>query len=299
MFPGQGSQKAGMGREVFEASAAARAVFELADEVLGRPLTRLCFEGPDDELTRTSSAQPAILATSLAILAETLQSGGLSARPAYCAGHSLGQFTALVAAGALQYEDALKLVQERGRLMEEAGRQRPGTLAAIVALDAAAVEAICQESGAEPCNYNGPTQIVVGGTSDAVERACELAKERGGRGLAVNVSGAFHTSLMAPAAEAFAGVLKGVDLREPLIPVVSNVTARPLNGADIRGDLERQITSPVRWHQSIVFMVEQGVSSFVEIGPGRILSTQLKRSLPEARVTSINGASTLAGAANV
>lgn len=299
IFPGQGSQKAGMGRDVYEASPAARAIFERGDEALGRPLSKLCFEGPDEELTRTSSAQPAILVTSIAILAAALESGSLASRPAYCAGHSVGQFTALVTAGSLGFEGALKLVQERGQLMEEAGKQHPGTLAAIVGLAAEAVEGICRDSGAEPCNYNGPTQIVVGGTAEAVERACALAKERGGRGLPVNVSGAFHTSLMQPAADGFAGVIAGTEAREPQVPVVSNVTARPVRGADVAGDLAKQIISPVRWHQSTVFMREQGVATFIEVGPGRILTTQLKRGLPDAQAISIEGASSLAGAANV
>jgi [acyl-carrier-protein] S-malonyltransferase len=295
VFPGQGSQKAGMGRDVFDASEPARAVFQQADEVLDRPLTTLCFDGPDDELTLTSNAQPAILATTIAILAAALDAGALNSRPAFVGGHSLGQFTALVAAGALGFADALRLVQERGRLMAEAGRRQAGKMAAIVGLDAEAVDAICADCGAEPANYNGPTQIVVGGTPEAIELASALAKERGGRGLPVNVSGAFHTSLMEPAAKAFAGELASASFAEPAIPVVSNVTALPVpSAAEIASDLSMQIRSPVRWHQSTEYMAAKGVRTFLEIGPGRLLTAQLKRSLPDITVANIEGVTGLA-----
>jgi [acyl-carrier-protein] S-malonyltransferase len=271
-----------------------------ADEVLGRKLSVLCFDGPEDELTLTSNAQPAILATSIAVLAAALEAGALTSRPAFVAGHSLGQFTALVAAGSLTLADALRLVEERGRLMAEAGKQREGTMAAIVGLEAGAVEAICADSGAEPANYNGPTQVVIAGTPEAVDRACVLAKERGGRGLPVNVSGAFHSSLMEPAGTAFAKALEPIHANDPAIPVVSNVTALPVrSGVVVARDLARQITSAVKWHQSTTWMFEHGATKFLEIGPGRLLTTQLKRSIPDAATESIEGVSGLASSANV
>ncbi len=286
VFPGQGSQKAGMGAEVRSSSGAAREVFARADEAIGFALSSLCANGPDDELTSTANAQPAILATSLAILAAALESGALASRPAFVAGHSLGEYTALVAAGALSIEDAVRLVRERGRLM---GAQTEGTLAAVVGLDEATVAAICRESGAEVANYNAPTQTVIGGAPAAVERACALAKERGGRGLPVNVSGAFHTSLMEPAAREFARVLELVAIGEPAIPVIGNVSAQPLTTADdVRADLREQIRSPVRWYQSMDTAQANGVRRVIELGPGRILSSQLKRSHPDLELGSLD-----------
>jgi [acyl-carrier-protein] S-malonyltransferase len=275
-----------MGAEVRASSAAAREVFALADEAAGFALSELCASGPDEELTSTANAQPAILATSLAILAAALESGALASRPAYVAGHSLGQYTALVAAGSLSVEDAVRLVRERGRLM---GRQTEGTLAAVVGLDEATVAEICHESGAEVANYNAPTQTVIGGTAAAVERACALAKERGGRGLPVNVSGAFHTSLMEPAAREFARVLETVEIGEPAIPVIGNVSAQPLaTAADVRTDLREQIRSPVRWYQSMDTAQANGVRRVIELGPGRILTSQLKRSHPDFELRSLD-----------
>ena len=260
----------------------------------------LCANGPDDELTSTANAQPAILATSLAILAAALESGALASRPAFVAGHSLGEYSALVAAGALSIEDAVRLVRERGRLMAEAGRQAEGTLAAVVGLDEATVAEICRESGAEVANYNAPTQTVIGGTPAAVERACALAKERGGRGLPVNVSGAFHTSLMEPAAREFARVLEAVAIGEPAIPVIGNVSAQPLTTVeDVRADLREQIRSPVRWYQSMDTAQAKGVRRVIELGPGRILSSQLKRSHPDLELGSLDEAAALKAASSV
>lgn len=294
-FPGQGSQKPGMGKDVFQTSAAARAVYRIADDVLGTPLSRLCFEGPEDELTRTANAQPAILVTSVALLAAALEGEALARRPSFCAGHSLGEYTALVSAGALAFEDALLLVQERGRLMEEAGQEQPGTMAAIVGLNEEAVEAICAEAGAEPCNYNAPGQVVIGGTPEAVEAACRLAKERGGRGLPLRVSGAFHTSLMDRAAARFSDIVARFPVRDPVVPVIGNVSGAPLQTAeDVRRDLQEQIRRPVRWHQSVTRMIDEGVASFVEVGPGRVLTTMLKRAAPQVKAIPFDSADALA-----
>lgn len=297
VFPGQGSQKVGMGAEVRESCETARSIFTLADEALGISMSDLCANGPDDELTNTLNAQPAILVTSLAILAAALESGAIASRPAYVAGHSLGQYTALVAAGSLGVEDAVRLVRERGRIM---GMQSEGTLAAVVGLDEATVADICRESGAECANYNAPTQTVVGGSREAVERACVLAKERGGRGLPVNVSGAFHTSLMEPAAQQFAEALDTTDILAPQIAVIGNVSAQPLESVDqVRADLREQINSPVRWYQSMDTAQAKGVRRVVELGPGKVLSAQIKRSHPDFELSNLDEAAALKAASGV
>lgn len=288
-----------MGRDVAEGSGAARDVYESADAVLGYGLSRLCFEGPEDELTLTSNTQPAIMTTSLAILAAAVESGTLRNRPAFVAGHSLGQYTALVVAGSLAFEDALRLVRERGRLMAEAGERQPGTMAAIVGLDEQTVGEICDESGAEPCNYNLESQVVVGGRPENVDRARELAKERGGKGLPIKVSGAFHTSLMQPAADALAEALRDVNVAEPAIPVVSNVTGGPVHRDEILNDLAVQVIRPVRWHQSISHMAAGGVRRFVEIGSGQVLKAMMKRHSSELEMVTLNSASALASPGNV
>ncbi|MFQ5473410.1 MAG: ACP S-malonyltransferase [Dehalococcoidia bacterium] len=300
IFPGQGSQYVGMAKDVAESSSSARRIFDIADEILEFALSALCFEGPEDELRATSNAQPAILTASLGILAAALETGALQRCPAFMAGHSLGQYTALVAAGSLRFEDALRLVRERGLLMEEAGRERPGTMAAIVGLDEATVTGICGESGAEACNYNLESQMVVGGEPDAVERARKLARERGGKGLPIKVSGAFHTSLMRPAAEKLRAVLAGTSVAEPMNPVISNVTGEPVgSGDEMLSDLADQIVSPVRWHQSINLMLSRGTKTFIEIGPGEVLTTMLKRHSADFETTTLNSAEAIRRPANV
>jgi len=296
VFPGQGSQKTGMGNEVRAASAVAREVFAIADEVVGHPLSEICANGPDEELTRTENAQPALLTAALAVLAAGLQSGAIRARPAYKAGHSLGQYTALVAAGSLSMKEGVRLVRERGRLM---GAATVGTMAAVVGLREADVEAICAEAGAEVANYNAPTQTVVGGTREAVERACALAKERGGRGLPVNVSGAFHTTLMEEASREFAKSLEAATFAIPAIPVIGNVSGKPLTSPDeIMADLSQHIRSPVRWYQSMDWMEANGVRRVMEIS-GKLLTAQLKRSNPNLEAVSLEEAAALRATSNV
>ncbi len=300
VFPGQGSQKVGMGRDACEDFSYARKVFALADGTLSTPLSKICFDGPEEALTATDNAQPAILAASLAYLAAAVEAGALPERPGFVAGHSLGEYTALVAAGSLSVADALLVVRERGRLMAGAGAKNPGTMAAILGLDEEAALKICAESGAEPANYNLPTQTVIGGAPAAIERAMELAKERGGKALPVKVSGAFHTSLMAPAAAEFARAVDEVTIRAPQIPVISNVTGRPLaNAEDVRRDLREQMMKPVRWQQTIGFLTGAGVTRFVEVGPGRILTNMLKRGAPEADVRTIDSVESLSTKSHV
>ncbi len=294
LFPGQGSHQVGAGRDLFDAFPLARRVFERLDEVLGFPLSRLCFEGPDEQLRDTANAQPAILAASLACLAAALESGALKRRPAFLAGHSLGEFGALVAAGALDLDDAASLVATRGRLMRDASEKRPGTKTAIIGLNGEALDEVCRGSGVEPCNYNSPSQVVVGGTLAAVAQASRLAKERGGRALPLNVSGAFHTSLMAPAAQEFAAAVDACPVRDPAIPVIANTTAEPLtNAAAVRDELRQQIIRPILWHQSVMKMTSAGVVTFVETGPGRALSGLIKRAGPGLTALNLDSVDSL------
>jgi [acyl-carrier-protein] S-malonyltransferase len=261
----------GAGRDLYDSFPLAREVFQRCDEALSLPLSEICFRGPEETLRDTANAQPAILAVSLACLAAGLESGALQRRPAFMAGHSLGEFTALVAAGALDLEDAISLVATRGRLMAEASLRQPGTMAAIIGLNDESVDDVCRRSGAQPCNYNSPSQAVVGGSLVAVEEASRLASERGGRAVPLNVSGAFHTSLMAPAAEEFAAAVDVCPMSDPS-------TAEPLaTAAAVRQELREQIIRPVLWHKSVLGMISAGVTSFIEAGPGRVLSGLMKR----------------------
>jgi len=297
VFPGQGAQSVGMGRDLYLASAAARAIFDLADATLGFALTRLCFEGPEEALTATENAQPALLtvgAALLAVLADTSVdvSSVVGRRSSVVAGHSLGEYSALVAAGAIDIPTALRLVRRRGELMSEA---REGGMAAIIGIDEAALEQICREASAEDApvviaNYNSPGQLVISGASAAVERACALAKERGAkRALPLKVSAAFHSPLMRDAAAGLAAAVAQAAILDARTPVISNVTAEPLTQADaIRRELIAQVTSPVRWIASVRRMSAAGVDTFVEIGPGSVLTGLIKRIAPDARLMNVS-----------
>jgi [acyl-carrier-protein] S-malonyltransferase len=280
VFPGQGSQKPGMGRAWAEARAEARQTFEEADRVLGFPLSRLCWEGPEEELGLTVNTQPALLTTSVAIH-RCLADSPLAA--VAHAGHSLGEYSAFVAAGALDFADALRLVRRRGELMQEAVPVGVGGMAAIIGLDTDVVTAIAQEAGGaeEVCavaNLNGLGQTVLAGHKGAIDRAVALAKERGARKATVlAVSAPFHSPLMRPAREGMAELLDKTTFADPRVPVVSNVDAAPVTtGAAARDALIRQIDNPVRWVESVVWMAEQaagtGVGAFLEVGPGNVLS---------------------------
>jgi [acyl-carrier-protein] S-malonyltransferase len=286
LFPGQGSQQVGMGRALSAKSAAARAVFDKADAILQRSLTQICFVGPEDLLRQTINTQPAILTVSLACLAAARERGLLPETADFLAGHSLGEYTAAVAAGALSFEHGLQLVQERGRLMQAASEENPGTMIAVLGLDEAAAHELCAASGAQVCNVNGPGQVVVGGDLDAVARATEMARTYGARrAVPLNVSGAFHTSLMEPAAVGMTAVLAGADLRKPEAAIVANGTGMPVDDAEsLRAELSFQLTHPVLWQQSVEHMLASGVSTFVEFGPGQVLSGLVKRTAPAAMV---------------
>lgn len=282
LFPGQGSQKVGMGKALFDTSGKAREVFERADEALGFSISKLCFEGPDEELTLTKYTQPAIVTTSIAALAALREAQPEMPLPAFAAGHSLGEYSALVAAGALSIEDAVRVVHLRGAAMQEAVPTGQGGMAAIMGGDAAAVQALCDEAAQgealSPANYNAPGQIVIAGTRAAVERAQDLAKEKSLKAIPLKVSAPFHCALMAPAAEKVRAALADVEIATPTIPVVANVSAEPNQDADaIAALLVRQIDSAVLWDRSISFMKTQGVDRALEIGPGKVLAGLVKR----------------------
>ena len=285
LFPGQGSQHVGMGRALAEQFPRARDTFAEADDVLGIGLSRLCFEGPAESLSLTENTQPALLAHGWALARVLTEDLGL--RPDWAAGHSLGEFTALVAAGALRFSDALRLVRERGRAMQQAVPVGEGTMAAVLGLEADAVEAICREASqgevVSAANFNGPGQVVIAGHRTAVERASALAKARGAkRVLPLSVSAPFHCSLMQPAADHLQAVLATVSFETPALPVLSNVEADVYpNAAAIPRLLVRQVISPVRWQESVVKLAQLGCRRALEVGPGKVLTGLVKRIAPE------------------
>jgi len=296
VFPGQGSQYVGMGRDLYETYPEARALFDEADGILGFPLSKLCFEGPKEELDDTINTQPALLMVSVALL-RTLELNQLNLlNPLAVAGHSMGEYTALVAAGALDFAHALKLVRERGRLMKEAGELNPGAMAAIIGLDAGTLEGICREAGSQLpassvqiANYNSPGQIVISGHKEALEWAMKLARERvAKRVVPLAVSIASHSPLMRPAAERLRRVVEATPFRRARIPVVANVTAEPITAPEeIREELVTQLTSPVRWMESVRWMAAQGVTTFVEIGPKDVLTGLIRRIDKGVRTVSV------------
>ncbi len=292
VFPGQGSQYLGMGRELYEASSLVRDVFDDAGNALGFDIADICFNGPEDRLNTTQYTQPAILTVSVAILKHLLSETDLN--PVLLAGHSLGEYTALVAANVLSFKDAVKMVYKRGLYMQEAVPIGIGGMAAIIGLDRDVVEESCSdaskgESIVVPANYNSPGQIVVSGYRDAVERVVEIARDKGcKRAITLNVSVPSHSPLMEEAATRLAHDLDGVGFSQPDIPIVTNLSAEPVSSASqLKEHLIRQLTSPVRWDESILRMVDSGIEAFLEIGPGRVLKGLLKRILPGAEVYNI------------
>lgn len=316
LFPGQGSQAVGMGADVAAASPAARAVFARADSRLGFALSALCFQGPEETLKETINTQPAIVAVSLALRAAleehlTAKSVGERLQPAYVAGHSVGEYAALVASDALDLEDALELVRERGRLMHEEGTAIPSGMAAVLGLDDAIVQDVCAQATEETlaalgeqatthpglgrvvvANINSPGQVVISGEQQALARAMELASARGAkRVVALAVSGAFHSPVMEPAAAGLARAVAVTPLRDATIPLISNISATPLTEADaLRTELARQIVSPVQWVKTIEYLSAQGVGIFVEIGPGQVLAGLVKRIVKGATLFNISTA---------
>jgi [acyl-carrier-protein] S-malonyltransferase len=325
VFPGQGSQAVGMGADVNASSPAARSLFAAADGALGFALSTLCFEGPEETQRETINAQPAIVTVSLALLAALRERMGAAApdlagapvfagepSPAYVAGHSVGEYTAAVAAGALDLASALRLVRERGRLMHEVGTSWPGGMAAIIGMEDAALAQVCAAAtaatragleaaqlAANPgvgqvviANYNSPGQTVISGERQALERALELARAAGARrALPLAVSGAFHSPMMAPAGERLRAAIAGVTPRDPDVPLISNITATPLTRADeLPDEFSKQVTSAVQWTRTVEYLVGEGVTTFVEIGPGQVLSGLIKRIAKSAETLTVGNA---------
>lgn len=281
VFPGQGAQSVGMGRDLYENSRAARAVFDEADAVLGFSLSRLCFEGPEAELVQTVNAQPAIVTVSFACLEAFREAHGSDGLPppAFAAGHSLGEYTALAAAGVLDFAQAVYLARERGRLMHEAGLASPGGMVAVLGLDEPTVAEVCRQSGAGIANINCPGQIVISGPLDAIEKAEGLAKAAGAsRTVRLAVSGAFHSPLMQPAVEGMERIIATMDFNQPQVPIIGNTTAEPLTeAAAVKAELLRQLCHCVQWQRSVEYMVDNSVGTFMEIGPGRVLVGLIRR----------------------
>jgi [acyl-carrier-protein] S-malonyltransferase len=286
IFPGQGSQAVGMGKGLAEAFPAARAAFEEADEALGFSLSRLCFLGPEEAQRLTENTQPAILAVSVAAFRALSAEAPLA--PAFVAGHSLGEYSALVAAGSLAFADALRAVRERGRAMQEAVPAGEGAMAALLGSDREQVEQICREASASglvvPANYNSPGQIVIAGAKAGVARAMALFKDRGGkRALELPVSAPFHCALMEPAARRMEKLLRDIRVDTPKTPLINNADALALTGSgEIVPSLVRQVTSPVRWEESVRLMARGGVKAFLELGPGGVLAGLVRRIDKEA-----------------
>ncbi len=291
VFPGQGSQFVGMGRDLFENYGEARAVFEAADSALGQKLSELCFQGPEAELTDTINAQPALLTHSTAALAVLKSSLGASLLPPlFTAGHSLGEYSALVAADSLDFADAVRLVRARGAAMKRAGEVRPGAMAALLGLDDERVAAICREvGGVQVANYNAPGQIVVSGEKGALDRVLALAKQAGAkRAMPLAVSIAAHSELMRPAADEFRAAVDATDIRPPRLTVISNITALPLESIEaIRQEMVAQLTSPVQWVKSVQYMALGGVQRFYEIGSKDVLAGLIRRIVKDGQAFSI------------
>ena len=286
LFPGQGSQAVGMGRAFYETSPGAKAFFEEANDALGFDLKRLVFEGPEAELALTANTQPAVLTASVAAAAACAERG---LKPALAAGHSLGEYSALVVAGALRFADAVRLVRKRGQFMQEAVPVGAGAMAAIMGLDLAGVEAVCGDAAqgevVAVANINSPAQIVIAGHRGAVERAVALAAERGGKkSVLLPVSAPFHCALMQPAADRLAVELAAIPVRDPVIPVVRNVDAEvSRTAADVTHALLAQVARPVRWAACVERLAREGADVFVEVGPGRVLSGLLKRIVDDVK----------------
>lgn len=295
LFPGQGAQSVGMGRQLHAASEAARAVFSAADAALGEPLSTMIFEGPEEPLTRTANAQPAIVAMSIAVLAAVRERWPALPAPAYAAGHSLGEYSALVAAEALSLPDAVRLVRARGRAMQAAVPEGAGAMAAIMGLEGPAIEALCARAATDTgeivscANFNAPGQVVIAGTQRAVARATELASEAKGKAIPLKVSAPFHCALMAPAALAVATELDRVVVNNLVFPVVANVDAAPNHAASrVKELLVRQVDGAVRWEQAVRFMHAEGVTHAVELGPGKVLAGLMKRIAKDLKVLSVS-----------
>jgi len=290
IFPGQGSQYVGMGKDLYDNCPEAKNIFDRAEEILPElNLKKLCFEGPVEELTQTANSQVAILVTSIAALRALETSGTFSVQPVICAGLSLGEYSALVACGSLEFPDAVKLVRRRGELMEQAAKNNPGTMASIIGIFASDLKEVCRETGTEIANLNSPGQIVISGKKEAVQKAMALARQKGAKkAILLNVSGPFHSSLMREIAGEFKKELDKTKFSDPKAPIISNVTADYEKGAEeIKENLVKQLYSPVRWEESIIRIRQEGCNTFFEIGPGKVLKGLLRRIDPELKTYNI------------
>ncbi|MFQ5996709.1 MAG: ACP S-malonyltransferase [Dehalococcoidales bacterium] len=289
VFPGQGSQWVGMGRDLYDDFKSARAVFDQADEVLGFSLSKLCFEGPEDELRQTLNAQPAILTVSCACLMAAREVSPNLPLPAFVAGHSLGEYTTLAFSRVFDFATTVYLARERGRLMHEAGMLRPGSMAAVMGFDEALLAEVCQQTGTYIVNINCPGQLVISGDRDNMAQAMDLAKAKGApRVIPLPVSDAFHTPLMQPAVDGMARITARLFFNAPAIPIIANTTAQPLTtGEAVKEELFRQLCNCVQWQRSIEYMVAEGVSTFIEIGPGKVLTGLIKRINKEVETINI------------
>ncbi|MFQ5592005.1 MAG: ACP S-malonyltransferase [Phycisphaerae bacterium] len=301
IFPGQGSQVVGMGRDVSESDTRVKKVFDLANEVVGFDLARLCFDGPAEELERTDIQQPAVFVTSVAIWTAFIEGGGRRNHFTRMAGLSLGEYTALHVAGALTFEDALRLVCRRGELMQQAALAAPSGMVSLIGADEASAKALCDHARGEdvlgPANFNCPGQIVISGSKAACERAVSLAAEFGCRGVSLPVAGAFHSPLMEPAAAGLWEMLVRTPFSPPQVPVIANVDGQYHQDApSLRESLRRQLTQPVLWQRCMERLMEEGVDRFVEIGPGRVLTGLIRKINRKAEALSLNAAGSVAGA---
>jgi [acyl-carrier-protein] S-malonyltransferase len=290
VFPGQGSQSVGMGKDLYEALDSVKALFKQADDAISFPISGLCFEGPEEELRKTVNAQPALVLVSIACLTVAQELAGKALPHAeFMAGHSLGEYTALAAAGVVDFATAVYLSRERGRLMYDAGLKEPGTMAAVLGLEQAVVEEICRQAGVAIANVNCPGQLAISGSAGNIARASEMAKAKGAsRVVPLQVSGAFHSPLMQPAVEGMQTALSKVSFRDPAVPIIANVTAEPLTyGTQIKGELLKQLTSPVQWQRSVEYMLGKGTKAFYEIGPGKVLAGLIRRINRETEIENL------------
>ncbi len=280
VFPGQGAQSVGMGHDLYNNFTSAKALFKQADEILGFPLSKLCFEGPEEELRLTINTQPALSTVSFICLKVAQEvSGGRLPAPAFLAGHSLGEYTALAAANVIDFPNAVYLARERGRLMYEAGLKEPGGMVAIIGLNEETLIEVCTQPGTQIANFNCPGQLIISGAMVNLPKAAEYAHAKGAsRIMPLQVSGAFHSPLMRPAREGLFEIIAKLNFRDPTVPIIANVTAKPLTKAEeIRTELLEQLCSCVQWQRSVEYMVKNGVATIYEIGPGKVLNGLIKR----------------------
>ena len=300
VFPGQGAQTVGMGKDLYDSFDSVKALFKQADDAVGFPLTKIFFEGPEEELRKTSNAQPALVAVSFACLRAAREVGGKNLpAPSFMAGHSLGEYTALAAANAIDFGTAVFLAKERGRLMYEAGLKTPGGMMAIIGLEEAVLAEICRETGTVIANINSPGQLVISGTTENIIKAGEMAKTKGGaRAIPLQVSGAFHSPLMQPAVDGMTQILSKVTFKDSSVPIIANVTAQPItSSSQIKDELLKQLCSGVQWQRSVEYMVRQQVGRFIEIGPGKVLAGLIKRISRESEIVNIGDVNAVKGLA--